>query len=49
MHILINKINYKLLKCIESAHDLIIFSLCCLEDNTLCSASKDGVVKVWEY
>ena len=30
---IINKINYKLLKCIESAHDLIIFSLCCLEDN----------------
>ena len=46
---IIDKINYKLLKCIESAHDLIIFSLCCLEDNTLCSASKDGVIKVWEH
>lgn len=46
---ILNKNNYKNLKCIESAHDLIIFSLCCLDDNILCSAAKDGVIKVWDY
>ena len=47
--VIINKVNYNLLKSIESAHDLIIFSLCCLDDNTLCSSSKDGVIKIWDY
>ena len=45
----INKINYRFLKFIESAHDMIVFSLCCLDDHTLCSAAKDGVIKVWNY
>ena len=46
---IINRINYNFLKYIESAHDLIIFSLCCLDNNNLVSASKDGVIKVWDY
>ena len=46
---ILNKVNYNILKSIETAHDLIIFSLCCLDDNTLCSSSKDGVIKIWDY
>ena len=44
-----NPIFYDNLKTIEYAHDMIIFSLCTLNDKTFCSSSKDGVIKVWSY
>ena len=46
---IINNIFYDKLNTIEFAHDMIIFSLCFLNDKSFCSSSKDGVIKIWTY
>lgn len=47
--VIINPIFYQNLKTIEFAHDMIIFSLCTLNNNSFCSSSKDGIIKVWTF
>lgn len=44
---IVNPYFYDILKVIEFAHDMIIFSLCTLNNKTFCSSSKDGVIKIW--
>lgn len=46
---IINPIFYNNLKTIDFAHDMIIFSLCTLNNNSFCSSSKDGIIKVWTF
>jgi len=40
---------YDILKSIDYAHDIIIFSLCTLSNNSFCSSSKDWVFKIWSF
>ena len=46
---IINPIFYNNLKTIDFAHDMIIFSLCTLNNNSFCFSSKDGIIKVWTF
>ena len=47
---IINPIFYEKLKTIEFAHDdMMIFSLCTLNNKSFCSSSKDGIIKVWAF
>ena len=46
---IINHIFYDNLKTIEFAHDMIIFSLYAMNNKSICSSSKDGIIKVWTY
>ena len=46
---IINPFFYDNLKFIDLAHDMIIFSLCTMNNKSFCSASKDGVIKVWSF
>lgn len=46
---IINPFYYDILKSVDFAHDMIIFSLCTLTKNSFCSSSKDGVIKIWKF
>ena len=44
-----SEVNYSIVKKIDNAHEMIIYSMCSLDDNTICTTAKDGTIKVWTY